>query len=221
AGADIVVSDLAQLELPLLGITVGWQTLFEGFDPALERQRETLCTLGNGYFATRGAVPEATSEGPFCPATYVAGVFNRPAASPEMFETDTETIVNLPNWLSLRFRLSDGQWFDLRSTDLIEHRHELDIDSGVLVRHLRFRDLRGRVTRLTQRRFVSMADQHLAGLESTFVAENWTGTLIVESAIDCRVENRNVERYEPFEAPHIVPVQTEIDPDVASALVKT
>ena len=32
-----------------------WSLVYEGYDPASETLRETLCTLGNGYFATRGA----------------------------------------------------------------------------------------------------------------------------------------------------------------------
>lgn len=32
-----------------------WTWAYEGYDPAGERLREALCTLGNGYFATRGA----------------------------------------------------------------------------------------------------------------------------------------------------------------------
>jgi trehalose/maltose hydrolase-like predicted phosphorylase len=34
-----------------------WTWEYEGYDSATERLRESLCTLGNGYFATRGAVP--------------------------------------------------------------------------------------------------------------------------------------------------------------------
>lgn len=35
----------------------GWIWAYEGYDPEKERLREALCTLGNGYFATRGAAP--------------------------------------------------------------------------------------------------------------------------------------------------------------------
>lgn len=31
-----------------------WTWVYEGYDPESERLREALCTLGNGYFATRG-----------------------------------------------------------------------------------------------------------------------------------------------------------------------
>ena len=40
---------------------------------------------------------------------------------------ENEDLVNLPNWLPLRFRLADGAWFDMRSSNAIEHRLELDL----------------------------------------------------------------------------------------------
>ena len=39
-----------------------WSVVYNGFDAAQEGLRETLCTVGNGYFATRGSAPEAVAE---------------------------------------------------------------------------------------------------------------------------------------------------------------
>ncbi|HXV92528.1 MAG TPA: hypothetical protein VD813_04455, partial [Pseudonocardia sp.] len=47
-----------------------WTLEFEGWDPADEGRREALCTLGNGYFATRGAAPESAADGVHYPGTY-------------------------------------------------------------------------------------------------------------------------------------------------------
>ncbi|WP_159054747.1 hypothetical protein [Streptomyces dysideae] len=49
-----------------------WTWEYERYDPAVERLRESLCTLGNGYFATRGAVPESRAGLVHYPATYAA-----------------------------------------------------------------------------------------------------------------------------------------------------
>ena len=40
-----------------------WHLVYEDFDPLLEGTREALCTLGNGYWATRGSVPGTTADG--------------------------------------------------------------------------------------------------------------------------------------------------------------
>ncbi|MDP6561236.1 MAG: hypothetical protein QF619_14145 [Candidatus Binatia bacterium] len=47
-----------------------WALDYEGFDPAQQRLLEALCTLGNGYFATRGAAEEAIASPIHYPGTY-------------------------------------------------------------------------------------------------------------------------------------------------------
>ena len=53
-----------------------WSLAYEGYDPAEEGQREALCTLGNGFFATRGAAPESraacTTPAPTLPGATTA-----------------------------------------------------------------------------------------------------------------------------------------------------
>ena len=55
----------------------GWELAYDVFEPMEERRREALCTLGNGYFATRGAAPEADADEVHYPGTYIAGCYNR------------------------------------------------------------------------------------------------------------------------------------------------
>ena len=55
----------------------GWTWEYDGYLPTDERLRESLCTLGNGYFATRGALPECAADDVHYPGTYVAGIYNR------------------------------------------------------------------------------------------------------------------------------------------------
>ena len=85
-----------------------WEVVYEGFDPDHEGHREALCTLGNGYLATRGAAPEAVADGVHYPGTYVAGVYNRLASEVAGRRVEHESIVNLPNWLPLSFRPVGG-----------------------------------------------------------------------------------------------------------------
>ncbi|OAH11877.1 glycoside hydrolase family 65 protein [Streptomyces jeddahensis] len=78
---------------------------YEGYDPVQERLRESLCTLGNGYVATRGALPECTADAVHYPGTYIAGCYNRLRSDVAGRIVENEDIVNMPNWLSLRFRI--------------------------------------------------------------------------------------------------------------------
>ncbi len=180
-----------------------WSLAYEGFEPGLQGLREALCTLGNGYFATRGAVPEARADEVNYPGTYVAGLYNRLVTSIAGHTVENEDMVNLPNWLSLRVRVEDGPWLDVGSVELLDHRQELDLRRGVLTRLVRWRDERGRITRLSQRRFVHMASAHLAGLETTITAENWAGTVEVWSGLDGRVTNSGVARYRALADRHL------------------
>ncbi|HKB30053.1 MAG TPA: glycosyl hydrolase family 65 protein [Streptosporangiaceae bacterium] len=181
-----------------------WSLAYDGFDPDLQRLREALCTLSNGYFATRGAVPEARSDGVHYPGTYVAGLYNRLQTTIAGRTVENEDLVNVPNWLPLSFRIAGGEWFDPANADLLSHRQELDIRRGVLTRHVRWQDADGRRTRLSQRRLVYMRDMHLAALETTFEAENWAGELEVRSGLDGGVVNAGVQRYSALNNRHLV-----------------
>ena len=118
------------------------------------------------------------------PGTYAAGVFNRLAEEKAGRWIENESIVNLPDWQSLTFRAEDGDWVDLATSTVDHYVQELDLRRGILTRRFRVEDAAGRRTAVAQRRAVSMADPYLACLDATFVAENWSGVLIVRSGID-------------------------------------
>ncbi len=198
-----------------------WTWTYEGFDPDTEGLREALLTLGNGYFATRGALAESSADGVHYPGTYIAGVFNRLRSEVADRVVENESMVNVPNWLPLSFATDDGT-FDTASCEVLDHHLELDIRRGLLTRLSRLRDTAGRILAITQRRFVSMRDFHLAGIECTLVAENWSGPLTVTSAIDGRVDNGGVTRYESLPSDHLAPVlECFVDPYTMCLEVET
>jgi trehalose/maltose hydrolase-like predicted phosphorylase/beta-phosphoglucomutase-like phosphatase (HAD superfamily) len=199
-----------------------WTLVYDSFDPARQGLREALCAVGNGYFVTRGALPEAEADGVNYPGTYVAGLYNRATTEIAGRTVENEDLVNVPNWLPLRFRVAGGPWFDAQQADVLEHRFELDMRHGTLTRHLMWQDAEGRRTSMVQRRLVSMKDEHLAGLETTFTAENWSGTMQVSSGLDGRVINAGVKRYRDLNPHHLhVLGQAEVDADTVDLQVET
>lgn len=208
AGADVVVTTLAQIQVAIEPASV-WSLSYEGFDPAREGIRESLCTLGNGYFATRGAAPWASADGVHYPGTYLAGGYNRLRTDIEGRTVENEDLVNFPNWLPLTFQLADGDWFDLRAATIQSYRQEFDLRNGVLLRTLRVQDGQGRCTTLTERRFVSMSDMHLGALELTLTAENWSGRATLRTALDGRLVNAGARLYRRFNNRHLQPLRTE------------
>jgi trehalose/maltose hydrolase-like predicted phosphorylase len=199
-----------------------WVLAYEGFDTVHEGLREALCTLGNGYFATRGAAPESRADGVHYPGTYVAGCWNRLRDEVAGQSVDNESMVNLPNWLPFTVALDGGDWLDLEQVEVLTQRQELDLRRGVFTRRLRFRDAQGRLTALTQRRFVHMARPHLAGLETTVTAENWSGLLRIRTGLDGTVQNAGVDRYRKLASDHLMPISAEsLRPDTVMLTVET
>ncbi len=185
----------------------GWTLVYDGYDPTHEGVRESLCTLGNGYVATRGAAPEAEADGVHYPGTYLAGCYDRQPTEIEGRVLEHEDLVNAPNWLPLTFRPAGAAWLRLDAVEILGYRQALDLRHGLLVRDVRVEDGRGRRTRVISRRLVHMAAPHLAALETTITAENWTGPIEVRSALDGRVENRGVERYRHLSSRHLAPLE--------------
>jgi trehalose/maltose hydrolase-like predicted phosphorylase len=67
-----------------------------------------------------------------------------------------------------------------------------------------------------------MADSHVAALETTFKAEDWSGTLEVRSGLDGGVRNEGVERYRQLETRHLDCLETgTVDDNSVFLLVRT
>ncbi|MFC9606675.1 glycoside hydrolase family 65 protein [Streptomyces niveus] len=201
-----------------------WTWTYEGYDPERERLREALCTLGNGYFATRGAAPE-TSEGPsHRPGTYAAGCYNRLTSTVAGRRVENEDMVNLPDWLPLRYRVRvegarPGPWLSPDGPGLIEHGQTLDLRRGTLTRRSVYRAAGsgGGRLRVEQRRLVHMGEPHLAAQRTSFTAEGWTGEVEVESALDGDVRNEGVERYADLANLHLTGWSTGPGPATGTA----
>ncbi len=181
----------------------GWVLAYDGLDPKQEGLREALCTLGNGFFATRGAAEEQHANGTNYPGTYVGGGYNELGSEVAGRTVVNEDLVNFPNWLWLTFRPADGEWLDLWKTPPLEYRQELDLREGLLLRRFRVKDAQGRITSLESRRLVHMEKPNLAALEWRLTPENWSGELVLRSGLDGSVRNEGVARYRQLANRHL------------------
>src|SRR5919108_4093991 len=158
---------------------------FTTYDPADERRREALLALGNGWLLVRACAADAVADGHHYPGTYRAGCYDRVTSEVRGERFHIESLVNLPNWLPLRFRLDgDSEWFSLDRAKLLDYHHTLDLDHGIAHRELRFADALGRRTRIREERLVSMAEPQLAALRFEICPEDWEGQLEIRSALD-------------------------------------
>ena len=221
AGADVVVTGLAEVQVAAEP-SAAWSLVYEDYDVAKEGVREALCTLGNGYFATRGSAAGAVADGTHYPGTYLAGGYNRLRTDIAGRVVENEDLVNFPNWLALQFRIGDEDWFDARTVKLLSYRQELDLRRGMLLRCIRFEDGRGRQSTLKERRLVSMGSMHLGALELALTADNWSAGVTVRSAIDGRIVNAGAQLYRRFNNKHLEPVASQVfERDSVHLLVRT
>ena len=186
-----------------------WCIRFDHYDPEDEGRRESLLALGNGYLVSRAAAPESAEDPVHYPGTYRVGCYNELTSTIEGRQVKNESMVNLPNWLPLTFRVEGGEWFSLEKVTILDYCQVLDMQQGLLSRTVHFRDGHGRETRLRERRLVSMAGPHLMALAVEITAVNWSGTLEVRTGLDGRVANNKVKRYAPYNNRHLEILGTE------------
>ncbi|MER6573235.1 glycosyl hydrolase family 65 protein [Streptomyces sp. NPDC001093] len=181
---------------------------YEGYRPEEERLRESLCTLGNGYFATRGALPECTADDIHYPGTYVAGCYDRLTSEVAGRRVESEDMVNLPNWLPLRFRPAGGAWLTPDSDPVTEHHLTIHLEPGLLERRTSYVLDGGATLHVRQLRLVHLADRHVAALRTEFTIEGDGAELEVEAALDGRVTNAGVARYRDLDGRHLTQIRT-------------
>ena len=183
-----------------------WTLAYDTFTPAEEGLREALTSTGNGYVSSRGSAEWEDVGEVHYPGTYTHGGYNRETTIMGGRAVLNEDLVNLPNWLLLTLRIEDDEPFRLDSVQHLLYRHEYDVATATVSRTFRFRDLADRETTLVSRRFVSMAERHLAAIEWTVTPENWSGRVEVVTALDSRVSNTGVSRYQQLAGRHLDPL---------------
>ena len=82
-----------------------WKLTYNKLNADEENLRETLCTLGNGYFGTRGAAVETAASRIHYPGTYIAGVYNTLSTDVAGRTVNNEDFCQLPELVDVQ--LSD------------------------------------------------------------------------------------------------------------------
>lgn len=190
-----------------------WSLVYNTYIPEQQGLREALCTLGNGYFATRGAFPEEDADDIHYPGTYLAGCYNRLSTEIAGRMIENEDLVNFPNWLPLKFRINGSDWFQLKAVKILDFEQKLDLEKGILFRTVTFEDARGHKSRLDERRLVHMKEYHVAAIQRTVTALNWSGKIEIISALNGRIINSGVPRYRDLNSQHLVPISSGMNAD--------
>ncbi len=209
-GADIVINDLGDIIIKDIetwfaaGINEdSWCLKYSDFIKENEKSRESLLTVGNGYFASRGCFCEEKASDFHYPATYMAGVYNKLPSQIKDKTIYNEDLVNCPNWLFTTFKIDDGSWCNKDSCKIIEIERTLNLKKGLFSGWALIEDNQGRRTMVESVRLVSMANKHLAALEYSITPLNYSGTISIKTGIDANIINDGVARYRDLNQKHL------------------
>ena len=211
-GADLVVDDpgaltVASLDAAFLTVRCErtWRIEQEGFDPARERDVESLFAIGNGYLGVRAALdtPLTVSQGDL----FIAGIYDRkqgelPYSEHEFLNPDSEEhpyseIVSFP--FPFRLRLSvDGRTLSLADSRWLSHARALHMRTGLLTARGRYEVAPGRFVTVESRRCASLDNMHLLLQEVTVLLENHSAAV----ELDASLHDPDLARRHP----HVVPV---------------
>ena len=155
-----------------------WLIVEDGFDPSRQGAQETIFTIGNGRFGTRGSLEEGHPGDR--PATLVHGMF---APNPLTF---TE-LANLPDWTALEVTV-DGHRFSLPNGEVLRFRRVLDLRSATLRREVTWRTPGGATVELALERFASLAENRLAAVRVGVRSVDFAGLVEVRAGLNARAE---------------------------------
>jgi len=213
-GADIAVKDMEELSARDVEkwftrgiIEDSWHHTYYGFEPGQERLRESLTTVGNGYFGTRGCFEMyRADEVVHYPGTYIAGVYNELPSSVYRKTVYNNDLVNCPNWLLVELKIGKGDYIKPLEEEIISYKHDLNMKDGLMSRSLTFKDKEGRVTSVHCERIASMHNPHLGGIRYTVTPVNYSEDITLRSTLDGTVTNYGVERYRELNSKHLSPI---------------
>ena len=159
-----------------------WHILEEAFPWFDYAYKETVFTIGNGYFSSRGSFEEGYPGE--SATTFVHGVFNKVP----IFKTE---LVNFPKWYAAKL-LFDGEPFRLDTGQILTFQRELNMANGLLARRVTWQSPRGKQVHIQFERIMDMSQVHHAVMRLKLFPVNFSGNVQIEFPLPGTVSN---ERY--------------------------
>jgi maltose phosphorylase len=196
-----------------------WTIVEEGFDPHLNKVSESIFSIGNGRMGQRANFEEKYS-GETLLGNYVAGVYYPDKTRvgwwkngyPEYFAK----VLNAANWVAIDVNVN-GETLDLNTAKVTDFNRTLNMREGYLERSFVAQLPNGNQVQVNAKRFCSIADDELAAIHYQIIPLNFSGTLILTSAIDGDVKNQDANYDEKFWDQ----VNSTVNNGIASVTLKT
>ena len=175
-----------------------WYICEDTFNPNLKhlRSQETVYTIGNGYFCTRGTFEEDYPKD--TPATLIFGVFDAvPIAK--------EELANIPDWTPIQLFVN-GERFRLDRGKILDYHRTLDMQQGAVRRTVSWESPGGVRLRVNSERFASLADEHVGAIRYSVTLEDVAGQdtcdIAVWSSINTAEGNYDLMHWETVDQGH-------------------
>jgi len=170
-----------------------WLIIEEGFHPEMNRESESIFSIGNGYMGQRGNFEEQYS-GDSMQGSYVAGVYYPDKTRvgwwkngyPEYFAK----VLNAPNWIGIDVSVN-GKDIDLATAKIISFSRILNMKEGYLERSFKVTVSGNKTIEINSRRFLSMAEPDLGIIRYSVRSIDFEGKLDYTVYIDADVRNED------------------------------
>jgi maltose phosphorylase len=177
-----------------------WLIIEEGFHPEMNRESESIFSIGNGYMGQRANFEEHYS-GDSLQGSYIAGVYYPDKTRvgwwkngyPEYFAK----VLNAPNWIGIDVSVN-GKTVDLATARIISFSRILNMREGYLERSFRILLTENKTIEINSRRFLSMAEPDLGIIRYSVTSVDFTGTIGFTVYIDADVRNEDANYGKKF-----------------------
>lgn len=177
-----------------------WHIIEEGFHPEINRESESIFSIGNGYMGQRANFEECYS-GDTLQGSYVAGVYYPDKTRvgwwkngyPEYFAK----VLNAPKWIGINVSLN-GMLVDLANTRITSFKRVLNMKEGYLDRTFRIMISKNKTLEFNTRRFVSMSEPDTGVIRYTVKSLDFKGDIEFTSYIDADVRNEDANYSKKF-----------------------
>ncbi|MFN5418574.1 MAG: family 65 glycosyl hydrolase domain-containing protein [Flavobacteriia bacterium] len=176
-----------------------WKIIESSYNPAKQKQAESIFSIGNGSFGQRANFEEKYT-GPSLQGSYVGGVYYPDKTRvgwwkngyPEYFAK----VLNSCNWIGINIEI-DGVQLDLNTCEVKAFKRELNMFEGTLSRSFRCTFSNGKEIEVKSLRFCSMEREEIAAISYTVTPVNFSGNVKFTPYLDCNVTNHD-SNYDEF-----------------------
>jgi len=177
-----------------------WIIEEEGFHPELNREAESIFSIGNGYMGQRANFEEKYS-GDSLQGSYIAGIYYPDKTKVGWWKIGYPSyyakVPNSPKYTGIDVYVN-GREIDLAKLKPSKFKRILNMKEGFLKRNFIVKPFRGQEIGIESFRFLSMADPDLCVIRYKINPINLSGTLSLNIYLDADVKNENANYGEKF-----------------------